>query len=228
MRQISRSGLGIALLLGVGAVTAPAVDPPAGSKSTSDLTTPKVDKGKAPDFSGYTYVTKVIGEVVKSTDESLKLRIYWQTATVVKNTNTRNQRPPLHVNHGRTHYNPYATRQPNVQIKWEHHDYDLPYLPESLVRTKHLPSKLGADGKKIAYSDSELDALKVPYSVPGYQAAKADLTPGTVVEVSVIRDKSIPANSVTDKDMRVRYAVILGQDPHPPKDLVASPSPGKK
>jgi hypothetical protein len=218
--------LGIALLLGVGVATAPAEDPPAGAKSTSDLTTiPKIDKGKAPDFSGYTFVTKVTGEVVNSTEKNLKIRIYWQTANVVNPTN-RNPRPSLYANHGRTHHNPYATRQPHLQLKWEHHDYDIPYLPESLVRTKHLPAKLGADGKKIAYSESELDALKVPYSVPGYQASKTDLTPGTVVELSVIRDKSIPTSSVTDKDMRVRYAVIIGQDPHPPKDLVASP--GKK
>jgi hypothetical protein len=222
--------LGVALLLGVGVATAPADDPvtpPPESKSASLSTTPKIDKGKAPEFAGYVFVTKVTGEVVTSTEQNLKVRIYWQTATVKNPTNNnRNQRPALTGNHGRQHHNPYATRQPQVQIKWEHHDYDIPYLPDSLVRTKHLPPKLGADGKKIAYSDSELDALKVPYSVPGYQASKSDLTAGTVIELSVVRDKSIPASSVTDKDVRVRYAVIIGQDPHPPKDLVASP--GKK
>ena len=114
-------------------------------------------------------------------------------------------------------------------FKTEHHDYDLAYVPESLVRTRTLPPKFDSDGQCGSYSNKELDELKVPHAVSGYQAAKSDLKPGTVVEMHVIRDKTIAQNKVTDADMRIKYAIILGEDPHPPKDITNPPkTPPKK
>ena len=43
----------------------------------------------------------------------------------------------------------------------------------------------------------------------------------------VVRDKSIAAEKVTEGDLRVKYAIILGQDPNPPKDN-SNPAPAKK
>jgi hypothetical protein len=37
--------------------------------------------------------------------------------------------------------------------------------------------------------------------------------------VILIRDKSIPAAKATEDDLRIKYAIVLGKDPHPPKDI---------
>lgn len=221
MRRFVQIGFGLALSLTALMPSAPADDEKSPSLATKPATT---EKSTAPDFSSYKYVMTVWGEVVKSNESNVTLRIYWETVVQTSTTN-RGARPTLYSSVNRNHYNPYTIRRPNVQVKTEHHDYTIPYVPESLVRTKTLPKKVGLDGKPVAYTDAEIDALKVPYSAVGYQASKSDLTPGTVVQVSVIRDKTIPTASVKDSDMRVKYAVIWGHDPNPPKDISPS-SPG--
>lgn len=226
-RRAPRIALGLALGLGVTLGVVSAADT---KRSPDTPKVPAVDKGKAPDFSGYVAVTKVTGEVVKGNESSLTLRIYWQQVTAKNGGGNRGRgrRPSLYGNQGRGYHSPYMTRRPNVRVKTEHHDYDLPYLPESLVRVNQLPPKIGPDGKKGFYSQAEQNELKVPYSVPGYQASKADLTPGTVVDAYVVRDKSIPANMVTDADMRLKYVVIIGHDPNPPADITNPPKSKKK
>ena len=47
----------------------------------------------------------------------------------------------------------------------------------------------------------------------GYASSPFELSPGTIVEVILIRDKTVPATKVTEDDLRVKYAIILGKDP---------------
>ncbi len=197
----------------------------AGGEEKAAPTNDKVAAPKAPDFAGYQWVTMMTGEVVKADDSKVTVRVFWQQ--VVANGNNRGSRPSLHGNHGRSHHSPFATRRANSQLKWEHHDYDLPYVAESLVRNKTLPPKTNPDGKRGFYSAKEQDELNLPYAAPGYQAIKSDLVPGTIIEAHIIRDKNIPANKVADGDLRIKYAVVLRHDPNPPKDIV-SPTPAKK
>ncbi len=185
----------------------------------------KVAAPKAPGFAGYQWVTMMTGEVVKADDSKVTVRVFWQQ--LVANGNNRGSRPSLHGNHGRSHHSPFATRRTNTQLKWEHHDYDLPYVADSLVRNKTLPPKTNPDGKRGFYSAKEQDDLKLPYAAPGYQAIRSDLVPGTIIEAHIIRDRSIPANKVVDGDLRIKYAVVLRHDPNPPKDIVP-PTPAKK
>jgi hypothetical protein len=70
--------------------------------------------------------------------------------------------------------------------------------------------------------------MKVPYSVPGYIASKGDLTPGTVVEAYVVRDKTIPMAKLTEADLRLKYVVIIGHDPNPPADITNPKTPTTK
>lgn len=178
---------------------------------------------KAPDFSNYTTVGDVFGEVVKADVNSVTFRVTWDVTV----SGGGRGRPRLSGNH-RNFHNPFTMRR-STQVKHEHHDYQLEFVPESLVRLKHLPPKLDAEGKKTNYTAKELDELKQPYSVPGYQATQADLTPGTWIEVFVIRDKSIPASKVKEDDLRVKYAIVWGHDPNPPKDIASPPkTPAKK
>lgn len=211
----------LAMVLGSGSTWAVARDDekPIPAPVPTPTTTPPL---KAPDFSGYTLVGDVIGEVVKADDKSVTFRVTWMVSAPSKS------RPRLSGNH-RNFNNPFSMARHHASLKQEHHDYQLEFVPESLVRFKHLPPKLDGDGKKTSYTQKELDELKQPYSVPGYQASPSDLTPGTYIEVFVIRDKSIHADKAKEDDLRVKYAIILGHDPNPPKDIASPPkTPSKK
>ncbi len=198
----------------------------ADEKDAKDAKTPaapaeSTTKPKAPDFSKFTYVNTVVGEIVKADSNSLTLRITW---FVPQNAN----RPGLQQ--GGNYRNPHAAnhgRPQNTKVKEEHHDYTLSFAPDTQIRMKTLPPKTDDKGKKVDYTTKELEELKGPWAIPGYSASSSDLTPGTIVEVSLIRDKSIPASKATDGDMQVKYAVILGKDPNPPKD-VTTPKPAPK
>jgi hypothetical protein len=170
---------------------------------------------KATDWSHYAYVADVVGEIVKADNNKLTLRVTWFT------TQTQgNGRPNLSGNH-RNFHNPYAAamHRPRVTVKQQHHDYELEFVPESLVRTKTLPPKLDENGKKVNYKQKELDEMRSPPGAPGYAGSVLDLAPGTIVEVIIIRDKTIPPAKATENDLRVKYAIVLGKDPNPPKDI---------
>jgi len=177
------------------------------------------DPPKGPDFSKYAYVADVVGEIVKADDKKLTLRVTWN----VTQTQGGGGRPRLSGNN-RNFHNPYAMRgnQPRVTVKQEHHDYELEYVPESVVRTKVLPPKLDEKGKRVNYTTKELEELRGPASLPAYAASTSDLTPGTIVDVVIIRDKSVPAAKATEDDLRVKWAVILSHDQNPPKDIAGS------
>ncbi len=177
---------------------------------------------KAPDWSKYTTVGEVVGEIVKASDSKLTLRVTWYVQP-----NAGNKRPSLRGGGG-NYRNPYGANNNKQNLKEQHHDYDLEFVPETLVRMKTLPPKLDGNGKKIDYTQKEIDTARLPDGVPSYAASQADLVPGTIVEVRMIRDKSIPASKVGENDLRVKYAIILGKDPTPPKDIGKDDKKGKK
>jgi hypothetical protein len=176
---------------------------------------------KPPDFSKYHYEGEIVGEIVKADDKKLVLRVVWW---VPVNSNTRPR-----LNGGGHHHRPNMTRPP--QMKQMHHDYVLEFVPESLVRTKILPPKLDDNGKKVIHTTKELEELRYPLGAPSYAASPSDLLPGAVVEVRMIRDKKIPADKVTEDDIRVKYAIIYSQNPNGPTPIPGAkttPTPPKK
>lgn len=176
------------------------------------------DKPKPPDWSKYAYVTDLVGEIISADEKKITLRITWYVPQVQGGVN---RRPPL-VQNNRNFRNPYArnmNRPPRVTVKEQHHDYDLEFVPESLVRTKTLPPKYDDKGRRVNYTPKELEQLRQPPGVPGYAATVADLRPGTIAEVWVVRDKSIPAAKVTEDDLRVKYVLILSNNPLPLEPL---------
>jgi len=182
-RQIVRYGFACAL--GFGLATLPLGMFAADDTKTPATKTPEKDvPTKAPDFSKYTYVKDVAGEVVKSDEKKLTVKVSW---TMLK----PNPNPKV-----------APTAVPMSK------EYDFTFLPESLVRTQVLPPKLDDKGKKVAYTQKEKDALKLPMGVPNYAASMSDLTKGTPVNVILVRDKSIPSSKVTDDDSRIKYVII--------------------
>jgi hypothetical protein len=216
------TGFGLALGLGMVAL-APAADE---KKEETKPTSSSAAKG--PDWSGYILVSNVTAEVVKADDSSVTLRLY-TLATKGGKGSTRPPRPQLHLN-GHGYQNPL--RRPSSgnrqQVYWDHHDYTVQYAPEGLARTQSPPPKTDENGKKAAYTQKELEDLRAPVGAPGYAIAKSDLTPGSIVEVILIRDKSIAADKVTEGDLRVKYATVIGAVPSPAKDATPAPNANKK
>ncbi|MBP3958943.1 hypothetical protein J8F10_27175 [Gemmata sp. G18] len=224
MRRVALRA-GFVFVLGLGATAFPI--------SAEDTKPTKDPPTTAPDWTGYVFVADVVGEVVKADDKSVTLRITWLEPQQ-KNGNKNNNRPKLSQNN-RNFRNPLqgnTNRQNQVQLKEQHHDYELEYLPQSLVRSKTIPPKLDDKGKKVPHTQKEFDELRAPSGVTGYAANKLDLVPGTILEVYLIRDKSVSAAKATEDDLRIKYAVILGKAPNPPKDAAntggAKPDDKKK
>ena len=163
MRRVA-SRAAFAFVLGASLVALPVV---------AEDPKPKEPPAKAPDWSGFAFVTDVVGEVVKADDKGIKLRITWYEQQIKggNNNNNNNRRPNLNQNN-RNFRNPYQQNtnrpnQPQVQFKEQHHDYDLEFVPQSLVRNKSLPPKLDEKGKKLPYTQKEIEELRSPPGVPG-------------------------------------------------------------
>jgi hypothetical protein len=181
-------------LLGLG-LTALAVADDEKKKPDDKKPTEEKKSDKAPDWSAYATVGDPLhGEVVKADDSGFTLRISWLTAG-------KSTRP--------TH-NLFRPANP----KEKHTDYQLTFADESLVRWKTLPPK-GTDdkGKPAQYTEKERTELRKPTSAPGYAAERGDLKPGQLVDVTLVRPKSVSADKATLQDLKVKYAVITGTDP---------------
>jgi hypothetical protein len=171
---------GLAIVLGVALATVPAV-----TRSADDAKTTQEPVTKAPDLSKYKFVKDMTGEIVKADASKITIRVKF--AKTAPNPNPR-------------------VKVPNVTEG--HKDYDYQMLPESLVRSRMLPIKLDENGKKVAHTQKEKEALKLPMGYPGYAATLADLKAGANVYVYLVRDKSISEAKATDDDLRVKYVVI--------------------
>ena len=111
-----------------------------------------------------------------------------------------------------------------VQLHQVHHDYDLAYMPQSLVRTRTMPPKLDEKGVRVPHTQKEIDELRAPDGAPAYAASKGDVTPGTILEVYLVRDAKVAAEKATDADLRIKYAFTMGKAPNPSKDAAAAGS----
>lgn len=156
----------------------------------ADLKTPGIGTGTS--WGDYMTVGKVIAEVRSADGDSLKMRVYWNSVTQGKtSTGSRARRPSLNGNHGRSAQNPLTiakaaiAQAKSVKVKTEHHDYDVGFFPDTLVK--------GAP------------------KAPGAATTQAgDLSPGTVIEAWLIRNKSIPAREVQESDLKLRAVAVLG------------------
>jgi hypothetical protein len=157
MRRVALR-VGTAFALGLGLVALPAI-------AEDTKPTPPDAPAKPPSFAGYVYVTDVVGEVVRANDKTVTLRITWLDTVQKKGNN--NRRPNLSANN-RNFHNPFGSNNKRPpQLKEVHHDYDLDYLPQSLVRKKTLPAKTDEKGNKVQYTQKEYDELRVPAGVTG-------------------------------------------------------------
>jgi hypothetical protein len=85
----------------------------------------------------------------------------------------------------------------------------MSYSEEGMLRVKDLPPKLNEKGKKVPYTAEEMKQLKSPAGTPGYATERSSLTVGQIVEVTLVRPKSVKPAEVAPQDLRVKWAVIL-------------------
>jgi hypothetical protein len=144
------------------------------------------------DWSKFATASETTGTIVKATESGFTLRVSWLAPT---NSRTKNARP-----------------------KEMHADHELTFAEGGLVRWKKLPPKIGVEAKERFYTPAEQTKLKLPTGAPGYAAEHGDLKPGHIVQVTLVRPREIPASKATPADLKVKYAVILGEAATPPSE----------
>jgi hypothetical protein len=105
-----------------------------------------------------------------------------------------------------------SNRRPSVKAGHEH--VDISYAPAGLVRWEKMPSK--PDGSKPTAKD--LEDLRKPVGAPGYAAAKGDLKPGHIVELTLVHPRDIPADKVKEADIVIKYVMIEGETKAPKEE----------
>ena len=143
------------------------------------------------DWSKFATVDPISGEIIKADETGVTLRVLAPSVP--------------------------TSRKSRVPQQAKHIDYDWKYADGGLVRWKKLPPKLDSDLKKVPHTEKELAASKMPQGAPGYAAERTDLKLGHLVELRLVRPKSIPESKAKPEDLLVKYAIILGEDPTPPK-----------
>ncbi len=187
---------------------------PAAAKKPADVTSVAPAK---PDWSGFATVGDVVGEVVKVDDAGFTLRVDWSAQNGHHTHGTVARTPQQLAQHLRQMESQFARmeRRSGKKGRDHHRDYQLTFADAGLVRWKALPAKTDEAGKKVPYTDEELKALRQPAGAVGYAADRSDLKIGQVVEATLVRPKTVPADKATLSDLRVKSAVILGTDPRP-------------
>jgi hypothetical protein len=96
-------------------------------------------------------------------------------------------------------------------------DVILSYADGGMVRWATKPKKTDEKGKPVALTPKEQEDLKKPAGAPGYAAARTDLQAGHIVQVVLLRPKSIAAKDAKVTDLEIKYVIIEGTDPNPPE-----------
>ena len=111
--------------------------------------------------------------------------------------------------------NGFTVKVPKPGKKWD--ELPMEFAEGGLLRWDRLPPKVDENGKKKPYSPKEQQERKTPKGVPGYSAEVDELQPGHIVKVELLRPKDIPASKAVIQDFKVKYAIIVGQNPGPAK-----------
>jgi hypothetical protein len=153
---------------------------------------------KMPDFAKtHAAAGEIVGEIVKADAAGITL----QVVELVPNGNGG-------YSSGRRNRNP--------GVKQKKTDIDLKYIEGGMVRWVAKPKKVDDKGKSVPFTQKEMEALQKPQGAPGYAAERTDLQPGHIVEVVLMRPKSIPQKDAKVTDLEIKYVKIHGADPNPP------------
>jgi hypothetical protein len=142
-----------------------------------------------PDWSKYTKHSVVKGVVVSADSDKITVEL-----------------PKSESKNAGKHHRP--------SVKAGHEDVDISYAPLGLVRWEKMPSK--TDGSKPTTKD--IEDLRKPIGAPGYAAAKGDLKPGHIVELTLVHPRDIPADKVKSADIVIKFVLIQGETKAPKEE----------
>ena len=97
------------------------------------------------------------------------------------------------------------------QVKTTTIKHQVTFAEQGMLRYKDLPKKLNEKGKRVPYSPAELRESRMPLGTPGYAADRSALEIGQIVEVTLVRPKSVKPTELTVQDLRIKWAVILSE-----------------
>jgi len=92
-------------------------------------------------------------------------------------------------------------------------DLELKYADTGMVRWKTLPKRTDEKGKNIPYTVKEMEEARKPVGTLGFAADRSELKVGHIVEVTLVRPKTILSTKATPADLRIKTAIIVGSDP---------------
>jgi hypothetical protein len=182
----------IAGLLGLFAVIGAAAS--AADTKSSSSTPPASDSASA--VPTYLTVSDLFGEIAKVDSNSITIRVKW--------TN-----PPPRLGKNPT---PQQRQAAQKAAGPQHKDYTMKYTVDAAARIKHLPPKIGADGKKEGYSPEEWERLKGNAKLPGFKADLSSLKTGQQVQAHIVRTPNSEKTKDPNDDHLVRWVLILNED----------------
>lgn len=181
MRIVGLSGLALAIS-GV-ALSSVSAEP---SSSTSSSSSSSSSSGASSTTPTYLTTGNVFGEVVKVSSSNITIREKYYVP------------PRKQPKNGP--YNPNL----NKNTGWQNRDHTFDFAVDASARIKHLPPKVGADGKKEGYSPDEWEKLKGNAALPGFKADLSQLKAGQSVEAHLVHLKD-------SQHQVVRWALIINE-----------------
>jgi hypothetical protein len=113
-------------------------------------------------------------------------------------------------------------------VKQKKTDIELKFADGGMVRWATKPKKTDEKGKSVPLSPKEQEDLKKPAGAPGYAANRTDLKAGHVVEIVLLRPKSIAVKDAKIGDLEIKYVMIQGTDPNAASKDDEKKDPDKK
>jgi hypothetical protein len=168
----------------------------------------------APDWSNFAKAAEVSGEVTKVSENGFTLRVTWYTTGGTGGSRGSGGGTSAYnsLMNGRT-----PTRRSGGgggKPKEQHEDYELVFAEGGMVRWKRVKDVPGAV-KNGFVSPADETKLLLPHGTPGFAAEKSHLKEWHVVEVTLVLPRDVPQAKATPSDLRVKYAIIHGEDKTP-------------
>lgn len=102
--------------------------------------------------------------------------------------------------------------------KDQHIDTVYKYAEGGLARRKEAPPFFDDKGLKRAATSNELEKLRKPAGAPGYAIERTDLKVGDIVQLKLLRPKTISAAKAKPEDLVIKFAIMVGEKGGTAKD----------
>ena len=96
-------------------------------------------------------------------------------------------------------------------------DVEYTWSEQGLARRDKPPTFFNDKGLPRTGTSDEIARLKKPAGVPGYMMERSELKNGDIVKLELVRPSNIPASKAKPEDLRIKYAIVMGEKAKPSK-----------